>query len=222
MDAHGSADILRFDGFRFDRRRGGCLFRLDRAGVAEPVRLGGRALALLGVLLERREELLSKDEIMNAVWPGRVVEEANLNVQIANLRQILDEGREQGSCIHTVYGHGYRFVAPVRPERGSLIPAPVDDGVPHPRPLIVVLSLAALGADGSGQYFANRITEDLMIGLSSITDILVIPPDTAAALSNKPVEMQIRRAERGERVAHEDADPLAPFRNNLEQFGSVS
>jgi DNA-binding winged helix-turn-helix (wHTH) protein len=222
MDQRGSADILRFDGFRFDRRRGGCLFRLERAGIAEPVRLGGRALALLGLLLERRGELLAKDEIIKAVWPGRVVEEANLNVGIAKLRQILDEGREQGSCIQTVHGYGYRFVAPVRPESGSLIPAPVDDGVPHPRPLIVVLSLAALGADGSRQYFADRITEDLMIDLSSITDIPVISPDTAAALSNKPVEMPIRHVERGERAGHEAADALAPFRNNLEKFGPAA
>jgi hypothetical protein len=60
MDAHGSADILLFDGFRFDRRYGGCLFRLDEAGVAEPVPLCGRGLALLGLLLERMESWCRK------------------------------------------------------------------------------------------------------------------------------------------------------------------
>jgi DNA-binding winged helix-turn-helix (wHTH) protein len=84
MDGLGSADILLFDGFRFGRRSG-CLFRLDPAGRAEPIPLGSRALGVLGLLLEREGELVLKEEIMEAVWPGRVVEEANLNVQISGI-----------------------------------------------------------------------------------------------------------------------------------------
>jgi DNA-binding winged helix-turn-helix (wHTH) protein len=200
MDQRGSADFLRFDGFRFDRRRGGCLYRLDRAGVAEPVQLRGRALSLLGLLLERRGELLSKDEIMKAVWPGRAVEEGNLNVQIANLRQLLDEDREQGSCIQTVHGHGYRFVAPVTPETGRLIAAPADGGDgPGPRLLIVVLPFAELSEGRLQQYFAHRIAGDLTIDLSPIADVLVISHCTCATDQNKPVEMKIRRANGAER-----------------------
>jgi DNA-binding winged helix-turn-helix (wHTH) protein len=112
MDRVGSADSVLFEGFRLDRR-GGCLFRLDQEGVAAPVVLGSRALNLLGLLVERKGELVSKDEIMEAVWAGRVVEEANLNVQISKLRHILDQNRIEGSCIQTITGRGYRFVAPV-------------------------------------------------------------------------------------------------------------
>ena len=50
---------------------------------------------------------------MAAVWPGTAVEDSNLNVQIAALRRVLDEGRTEGSCIQTVRGRGYRFTAPV-------------------------------------------------------------------------------------------------------------
>ena len=50
---------------------------------------------------------------MDAVWRGVIVEEANLTVQIAALRRILDRGRKADSCIRTVSGRGYRFVAPV-------------------------------------------------------------------------------------------------------------
>jgi DNA-binding winged helix-turn-helix (wHTH) protein len=112
MDGVVSAESILFESFRLDRR-GGCLFRLDQRGVASPIALGSRAFNLLVLLVERNGELISKDEIMNAVWPGRVVEEANLNVQISKLRQILDRNREQGSCIQTISGRGYRFVAPV-------------------------------------------------------------------------------------------------------------
>jgi TolB-like protein/DNA-binding winged helix-turn-helix (wHTH) protein/Flp pilus assembly protein TadD len=112
MDRLGSADVLLFEGFRFDLS-GGDLFRLDEAGIATPVAIGTRALDLLRLLVERQGKLVSKDAIMEAVWPGTVVEEGNLTVQLSALRRILDQNREQGSCIQTVPGRGYRFVAPV-------------------------------------------------------------------------------------------------------------
>jgi DNA-binding winged helix-turn-helix (wHTH) protein len=112
MDGRGPSDILLFEGFRFDLRSGG-LFRLDQAGIAAPVAVGSRALEQLGLLVRRNGELVSKDEILAAVWPGRAVEEANLNVQVSKLRHILDQNRQNGSCIQTVTGYGYRFTADV-------------------------------------------------------------------------------------------------------------
>lgn len=112
MDLSGSADRVLLEGFRLDRR-GGCLFRVDQGGVASPVALGSRAINLLALLVERRGELVAKDTIMEAVWPGRVVEEANLNVQVAKLRHILDRDRKNGSCIQTIAGRGYCFVGAV-------------------------------------------------------------------------------------------------------------
>jgi TolB-like protein len=188
MDGCGSADILLFDGFRFDRR-GGCLFRLDQAGVANPVPLGGRALGLLGLLIERQGELVSKDAIMEAVWPGRVVEEANLNVQIGKLRDTLGHG-----CIQTVHGHGYRFVALVTwPETGmpAVSPTPLHDrALRRPRLSIVVLPFADLSEDRTQRYFADGITEDLRTDLSRIEDMFVISHHTASTYRNKPVDLK--------------------------------
>jgi TolB-like protein/DNA-binding winged helix-turn-helix (wHTH) protein len=99
-----------FQGFRLDR---GGLVRLDQDGVDQPVALSSRALDLLQLLVEHHGELVSKDQIMEAVWPQTVVEEGNLTVQISALRRILDRDRAQGSCIQTVSGRGYRFTAPV-------------------------------------------------------------------------------------------------------------
>jgi NTE family protein len=76
---------------------------LDR-GVEVP--LGARALDLLQVLLERPGGLVTKGELLDRVWPGLVVEENNISVQIATLRRAL--GRE---LIRTVAGHGYRIQA---------------------------------------------------------------------------------------------------------------
>jgi DNA-binding winged helix-turn-helix (wHTH) protein len=112
MDELAAADISLFEGFRLDRR-GGVLFRRDQQGVFTPIAIGRRALDILGVLVERPGDLVTRDEIIDAVWPGTTVEDSNLNVQIAALRRLLDDGRAAGSCIQTVSGRGYRFVAPV-------------------------------------------------------------------------------------------------------------
>jgi adenylate cyclase len=112
MDASSPPDIYLFDDFRLDRRGGG-LFRCAAAGGPVPVSLGSRALDVLRVLIERHGDLVAKDELMAAVWPNTVVEEANLTVQISTLRRVLDNGRPGASCIQTAPGRGYRFVAAV-------------------------------------------------------------------------------------------------------------
>jgi TolB-like protein/DNA-binding winged helix-turn-helix (wHTH) protein/Tfp pilus assembly protein PilF len=84
-----------------------------------------RALDLLGLLVERQGELVSKDAIMEAVWPGMVVEEGNLTAHVSALRRILDRNREEGSCIQTVPGRGYRFIAPVTRVEPAAPPASV-------------------------------------------------------------------------------------------------
>jgi DNA-binding winged helix-turn-helix (wHTH) protein len=109
MDALNSADMLRLGAFRFDQRSR-ALFLLD-SGAQIPI--GSRALAILGVLVEHAGDLVPKDEIMNAVWPETVVEDANLTVHISTLRRVLDADRSEGSCIQTVSGRGYRFVGEV-------------------------------------------------------------------------------------------------------------
>jgi hypothetical protein len=56
---------------------------------------------------------VSRDELIAAVWPAKIVEDSNLNMQIAALRRLLDEGRADGSCIQTIPRRGYRFTVPV-------------------------------------------------------------------------------------------------------------
>jgi TolB-like protein/DNA-binding winged helix-turn-helix (wHTH) protein/tetratricopeptide (TPR) repeat protein len=112
MEALAAEDVFLFDGFRLDRRGGG-LSRRNERGDFVPMATGSRALDVLGVLVERPGDLVSRDAIIAAVWPSTVVEDANLNMQIAALRRVLDDGRAEGSCIQTVSGRGYRFVVPV-------------------------------------------------------------------------------------------------------------
>jgi DNA-binding winged helix-turn-helix (wHTH) protein len=76
-----------------------------------PIELGTRALDLLLVLLEADGALVTKEELFSRVWPGIVVAEENLKVQIAALRKALGEDRD---FIRTEFGRGYRFTAAVR------------------------------------------------------------------------------------------------------------
>jgi len=107
----------------------------------QEVPLGGRAFDLLLALVERRGRVVPKDELMELVWAGRIVEEGNLTVHIASLRKLL--GR---SVIATISGRGYRFVVPVEEfaaapmqaltsdSDDSLLPKPIPPPTEVPSP----------------------------------------------------------------------------------------
>jgi TolB-like protein len=190
MRALAQGDIFLFAGFHLDWRG---LFRRDEHGVLAPVTIGGRALDLLGVLVERHGEILSKAEIITAVWLDRAVEDGNLTFQIAALRRILDQRRPEGSCIQTVARRGYRFLAEVtrveresspRPERIY----PTRAAGPPARLSIVVLPFTNLSKDPHQDYFADSITEDLTTDISRIIGSFVIARSTAFNYKDKPVD----------------------------------
>ena len=175
-----------FEGFHLDRRG---LFRRGELGILAPVSIGGRALDLLGVLVESHGEILSKAEIMAAVWPKTAVEEGNLTLQISALRRILDRERSEGSCIQTVARRGYRFAAVVRRveaaaseaaaatavEAAASRPAaaiPRGGASPLSRLSIVVLPFTNLSSDPEQEYFTDGITDDLTTDLSRIAGAL--------------------------------------------------
>ena len=95
MDALTSTGISQFDSFRLDLRRGE-LCRRDDRGNFVPVTIGSRAIEILGVLIGHPGDLISRAAIMESVWPGTVVEDSNLNVQVAALRPNPRSGAVRG------------------------------------------------------------------------------------------------------------------------------
>jgi adenylate cyclase len=122
----------------------------------------------------------------------RVVEEANLNVQIAKLRHLLDRDRKHGSCIQTMAGRGYCFVGAVsRPEAAAQRAAPAKSlnlARPRSRMSIVVLPFINLSHDREQRYFADAITEDLSTDLSRTPGMFVISRNTAFTYRDKPID----------------------------------
>ena len=114
-------------GYRFDRF---LLRPAERALSAdgEPVPLSSRGFDVLQLLVEQRHRVVTKDEILHAVWHGAVVEENNLPVQISAIRRGLGTQCDGRPFIATIPGQGYRFVAPVEeqapPEKPQALPPP--------------------------------------------------------------------------------------------------
>lgn len=116
MDGHVASQAVTFGKWRFESQPA-ALFRIDGSGRWVAVAMGSRALDILTVLLREPGALVTKDALMDTVWPNVTVEPNNLTVQIASLRRVLDKDCTSGSLIQTVPGRGYQFVAPVVPSQ---------------------------------------------------------------------------------------------------------
>ncbi len=150
-----------FDDFRFNTLTRE-LLRIENDGSATALPLGLRAADLLRLFLDRPGELITKSEIMDAVWPNTAVEESNLTVQISALRRALDNRRKGASCIQTVAGRGYRFILPVDDPTDRNVPVGAPGAleanavlVPAQGPLTMPGSIAA----ESSQQHANATPE---------------------------------------------------------------
>jgi DNA-binding winged helix-turn-helix (wHTH) protein/tetratricopeptide (TPR) repeat protein/TolB-like protein len=174
-----------------------------------PVPLTPKAFDTLVALVEARDRLAGKAELMQRLWPDAVVEESNLTQQIFTLRKALGDDSEGQTYIRTVPRHGYRFVAAVREVPGD----PALEGVPppsrrirrgHALALTAVITVLGVGlalwlsggrevaagtlavvpmVNGSGaadfEYLADGLTEGLIRDLGSLPRLRILGPSTA-------------------------------------------
>ena len=179
-------------------------FRLDAEAEilfrgAEPVTLGQRAVALLRALVERGGAPVSKDALIEAAWPGLVVEEANLTVQIAALRRVLGEEPGGEHWIETLPRRGYRYVGPViTTEDSSQVESVTTPPMPAlalpDKPSIAVLPFANLSGDPEQEYFADGVVEDITTKLSRFKELFVTARNSAFSYKGKsPDPRQVGR-----------------------------
>ena len=111
--ANETRELYEFSDFRLDALRR----TLERDGLAVP--LTSKALETLLVLVRNRDRVLTKDELMKALWPDSFVEEVNLAQNVSAVRKALGEAAGENRYIATVPGRGYRFVGQVRDEEDA-------------------------------------------------------------------------------------------------------
>lgn len=164
----------------------------------EPAALGARAFDLLVCLIEHRDRMVTKDELMDRVWPGLVVELNNLSVQISALRKLL--GSE---ALVTVPGRGYRFALDVT-EVMNPVPAPAEEALSLPdKPSIVVLPFINQSDDPDWGHFVDGITEGLITELSRFRSLFVIARNSSFAYKRRPVVVRNVARELGVRYVLE-------------------
>ncbi len=168
-------------------------FRLDTAKRTlvrdgRPVRVGSRALDILCALAAVRGELVSKDALMAAVWPGQIVEENVIQVQVSALRKALDEKRTGANYIVTVPGRGYRLVdlAPAQASGGEF----ATPRLPTEDRSIAVLPFQNLSSDPEQEYFADGMVEDIIAGLSRISWLPVIARNSSFVYKGKTTDVK--------------------------------
>ncbi len=148
----------------------------------QPVRLTPRVFDTLLVLVERKGEIISKDDLMRAVWPDTAVEENNLNQNISALRRALGENRGENRYILTVPGQGYRFIPPVEVSGETQLAAE--------RLTIAVLPFANLSSDPDSEFFADGITEEIINALVQIRNLRVVARTSAFSFKGKQVDLR--------------------------------
>ena len=160
-------------------------FDAERRNLARDGRrleVGHRALGVLHALLEANGQVVTKERLMDFAWPGAVVEESNLSVQIAALRKLLGPAPGGGAWIATVARIGYRFAGPITTEAAQ----ESELASSATRPSVAVLPFENLSGDPDQQYFVDGITEDIIAALSRFRWFFVIARNAAFAFRHKP------------------------------------
>lgn len=175
------AVIYRFAEFELDLAKA----ELRAQGAMRP--LEPQVFALLALLIENRDRLVSRDEIIEKVWDGRIVSDATVASRVKSARQALgDDGKSQ-KFIRTLHGRGFRFVTEARATRGD---APADAGgeptgafrAPDPavhglaageKPSIAVLPFRLVGDAGPFAAIAEALADELIIDFARLHWIFV-------------------------------------------------
>ena len=177
--------VFTFDGFELD----GARFELRRNG--ERVAIEPQVLSLLLLLVENRDRMVSKDELIEHVWDGRIVSETAVAARIKAARKAVGDKGSAQKVIRTIHGKGFRFVAETEvsgalakthPVKSALMteeqaaPA-IEDVLKNARdgrPSIAVLPFQYFGEQGQHEIVADALSADIIADLSRLHWLFVI------------------------------------------------
>ena len=153
---------------------------LRSGGIVTPVE--PQVFALLRLLIENRDRLVGKDEMIDRIWGGRIVSDEAVTSRIKSARRAIGDSGEAQALIRTIPRLGYRFVGDVIDQaptvRASADACPADDVEPHrldaSRPSIAVLPFSLVGIAGPYAAVADALPHDLIVELSRLRWLFVI------------------------------------------------
>jgi len=162
-----------------------CVLDTDRRELrrgADAVSVTPQVFDLLDYLIRNRERVVSKDDLIDAIWNGRIVSDTAVTTRINAARSAIGDSGEGQRLIKTLPRKGFRFVGKVREEQGPGRTlegeTPVEPRRPAlalpDKPSIAVLPFANLGGDPGQDYFSDGITEDIITDLSRFSELFVI------------------------------------------------
>ena len=181
--------ILQFDGFRLDIDAGE-LRREDRVVEVEP-----QVFDLIVLLARNPKRVISRDEIIELIWNGRIVSESAIANRVSLARRALgDDGKNQ-RYIKTVHGRGFRFEAEPIAERTreeSNVPTEAletESALPE-KPSIAVIPFENISAEPEQEFFSDGITEDIITILSKVPHLIVISRNSSFAFKGQNIDIR--------------------------------
>ena len=193
----GAGLVLTFGGFRLDIGR-----RELRRG-AELIDLEPKAFDLLDFLIQNRHRVVSKDDLLQAIWDGRIVSDSAITTRINAVRRAIGDDGAAQRLVRTIARKGVRFVGEVSEQQDS---APRDRTVnsnirPDVRPCIAVLRFRNLSGDLALDYLADGMFEETITALSRIRWLFVVAGDGSFASRDQVVDIKQSSHELGMRYA---------------------
>jgi TolB-like protein len=181
-----------------DRRE---LHRGSEAIATEP-----QVFDLLVYLVENRDRVVSKDDLLASIWGGRIVSDSTLTSRINAARKAVGDNGDEQKLIRTIARKGFRFVGEVsRPTVGAPAHADPADESREPsrpallldRPAIAVLPFTNMTDDPAQDYFSDGISEDIITALSKLRWFFVIARNSSFIYKGKAVHLKQIAAELG-------------------------
>ena len=191
-----------FDDYVLDQQRR----ELTQGG--QPVAIGPQVFDLLLQLVSHHDRVLSRDELLAAVWNGKLVSESTITSHINAVRKAIGDSGEQQRLLRTVARKGYRFVGELRevaaPEAAMPAPPPSRPALDLPdKPSITVLPFVNLSGDPEQDYFTDGMVEDIIGALSRIRWLFVIARNSSFTFKGQRVDVQQVSRELGVRYVLE-------------------
>src|SRR6267378_374146 len=189
--SHPRIRILRylFEDYAFD------LDRCELHRGADVVSIAPQVFDLLDYLIRNRKRVVSKDDLINAVWNGRSVSDAALTTRLNVARSAIGDSGAEQRLIKTLPRKGFRFVGQVREAREVAGPNPGDAPESAPavpdKPSIAVLPFANMSGDPEQEYFADGMVEEITTALSRFKSLLfVIARNSSFTFKGKAVDIK--------------------------------